>query len=124
MTIPTFAASWPSLQEKPLTVDVAEDGHQAVELLREHSYSVILLDLLMPGMNGFGVLDFIDENAAHAPVVLVVSGAPRSVLDKLDSAKIHGVVRKPFIPQDIADIVAACTEIRTRGTFETMVWPR
>lgn len=109
-----------ALRQKPLVIDEAADGRQAIELLREHSYSVIVLDLLMPDLNGFGVLDFIDETAANAPVVLVVSGAPRSVLDELDSKRIHGVIRKPFVPQDVADVVAACAEIRTRSTFETM----
>jgi DNA-binding NtrC family response regulator len=109
-----------ALRQKPLLIDEAADGRQAIELLREHSYSVIVLDLLMPDVNGFGVLDFIDETAANAPVVLVVSGAPRSVLDELDSRRIHGVIRKPFEPQDVADVVAAIAEVRTRSTFETM----
>jgi CheY-like chemotaxis protein len=109
-----------SMRPRSLTVDEAADGRQAIDLLRQHSYSVIVLDLLMPEVNGFGVLDAIDETATSAPIVLVVSGAPRNVLDALDSRRIHGVIRKPFLPQEVADVIAACADIRTRSAFETM----
>lgn len=109
-----------ALRQKPLVIDEAADGRQAIELLREHTYSVIVLDLLMPEVNGLGVLDFIDETAANAPIVLVVTGAPRSVVEELDSRRVHGIVRKPFVPQEVADVVAACAEIRNRSAFETM----
>jgi len=109
-----------AMRQKSLTIDEAEDGKQAIDLLRQHSYSVVVLDLLMPQVNGFAVLDAIDETSANAPIVLVVSGASRNVLDALDTRRIHGVIRKPFIPQDVADIVAACADVRTRSAFETM----
>jgi DNA-binding response OmpR family regulator len=109
-----------ALRQKALLIDEAADGAQALALLREHTYSVVLLDLLMPLASGFVVLDAIDENDVHAPIVLVVTGADRSLLDQLDSRKIHGVVRKPFDPHEIASVVAACSDIRGRGTFETM----
>jgi len=109
-----------AMRQKPLIIDEAEDGQQAIALLREHSYGVIVLDLLMPGVNGFGVLDFIDETAANAPVVLVVSGAGRNVIDAVDSRRVHGIIRKPFVPQEVAAVVAACAEIRNRSAFETM----
>jgi CheY-like chemotaxis protein len=109
-----------ALRQKALVIDEAADGAQAIALLREHTYSVVVLDLLMPVLDGFHVLDAIDENDANAPIVLVVTGAERPVLDQLDSRKIHGVVRKPFDPQEIASVVAACSDIRGRSAFETM----
>jgi CheY-like chemotaxis protein len=110
-----------ALREKALHIDVAGDGSEAIELLRENQYAVVLLDLMMPGVDGFTVLDAIGE-AASLPVVLVVSGADRSVLKQLDSARIHGIVRKPFDPVELADIVGACAEIRGRSAFETMAY--
>jgi CheY-like chemotaxis protein len=112
-----------ALRHKALIIDEAVDGRQAIELLREHTYTVVLLDILMPDVSGFGVLEAIDkigEETLTAPIVLVISGAERRVLDQLDSKRIHGIVRKPFDPQDIADVVAACAEIRGRSAFETM----
>jgi CheY-like chemotaxis protein len=109
-----------ALRQKGLVIDEAAGGHEAVELLREHQYSVVVLDLLMPGVSGFAVLDAIEENDGQSPVVLVVSGADRAVLDQLDSQKIHGIVKKPFDPQEVAAVVAACADIRGRSAFETM----
>ena len=109
-----------ALKHRSLTADEAADGAQAIELLRENRYSVVLLDLMMPHVSGFDVLDAIDGNAAHAPIVLVVSGAGRHTLEQLDSRKIHGIVKKPFDPLEVASVVAACAEIRARSSFETM----
>lgn len=110
-----------ALQRKNLFIDEAGDGHDAISLLRENKYAVVLLDLMMPGIDGFGVLEAIDHDV-NPPVVLVVSGAGRRVLDRLDSTKIHGVVKKPFDPIEIAEVVAACAEIKGRSTFETMAY--
>jgi CheY-like chemotaxis protein len=109
-----------ALRQKNLLTHEAADGEDAIRLLAENAYAVVLLDIVMPGVDGFGVLDAIDTNTTHPPVVLVVSGADRSVLDQLDSRRIHGIVRKPFDPQEIASVVAACAEIRGRSAFETM----
>jgi len=108
-----------SLRRKELQIDAAPDAASAIDLLREHRYAVVLLDLMMPGIDGFAVLDAIDHET-NPPVVLVVSGAGRAVLDRLDSRKIHGVVKKPFDPIELAEVVASCAEIRGRSPFETM----
>ena len=109
-----------ALRQQSLLIDEAASGREAIDLLREHAYSVVLLDILMPDVNGFGVLSAIDEEALNAPIVLVVSGAERAILNELDSKRIHGIVRKPFDPQEIANVVAACVEIRGNRAFETM----
>jgi DNA-binding response OmpR family regulator len=109
-----------ALRQRGLTIDEAADGSDAVALLRENVYSVVVLDLLMPGVNGFAVLDAIDEREGQVPIVLVVTGADRAMLDGLDSQKIHGIIKKPFEPHEVAAVVAACAEIRGRSAFETM----
>lgn len=102
-----------------LEVDVATDGREALELLRERRYTVIVLDLIMPVVDGFGVLEGMD-GIEDSPVVLVLTGADRRMLDQLDARRIHGVVRKPFDPEELASLVVACAEIKGRSPFETM----
>jgi len=106
------------LEEQSLQVDCAEDGRRALELMRENQYSVVLLDLLMPEMNGFEVLENLDEDLR--PVVLVVTGADQSTVAELDSRIVHGIVRKPFDPHELAELVRACAEIRGRGPLGAM----
>jgi DNA-binding response OmpR family regulator len=104
------------LRQHALLVDEASDGRQALTLLGENSYAVVLLDLLMPVASGFDVLAQMDvAGSSVPPVVLVVTGADRSVVDGLDSRRIHGIVKKPFDAEELASLVAACAEIRGRG---------
>ena len=104
-----------------LLVDGASDGAEALDFLREKSYAVVLLDLLMPHVDGFDVLDALKTDGLQSPpVVLVLTGADRSVVDRLDAQRIHGVVRKPFDPPELASLVRACSDVRSRNTFGTM----
>ena len=107
------------LRRRELTVDEAKDGVEALELLKEHRYAVVLLDLLMPNVDGFGVIENL-ETAISTPVVLVITGADRSLIRKLDPQRIHGVVNKPFDAEDLATLVVACAEIKSRSPFEAM----
>lgn len=111
-----------ALQQQALGIDEASNGADAIRLLGENAYAVVLLDIMMPGVDGFAVLDAIDATSVNAPVVLVVSGADPALLQQLDSRRIHGIVKKPFDPHDIANVVAACAEIRGRSAFETMAF--
>ena len=62
-------------------VTVAEHGRQALELLASHQFDLVLLDLMMPDMNGFQVLQHLkaDETLRHIPVIMV------SALEEIDS---------------------------------------
>jgi two-component system sensor histidine kinase/response regulator len=109
------------LTQRGLTVETASDGDEALALLGANRYSVILLDLIMPGRDGFDVLAALKSQSVISPsVVLVITGAERHILDRLDSTLIHGIVRKPFDAVELGALVAACAEIKGRGTFETM----
>src|SRR6266567_5158989 len=54
--------------------DCVVDGLEAIEKLKEHEYSVILLDLMMPRMDGFGVIDYLKKNPPRVkPIVLIIT---------------------------------------------------
>ena len=108
------------LRANDLTVDEAADGLEALRLMAVHQYAVILLDLIMPRLDGFGVIEALGISDGWQPVVLVVTGADRAALERLDPRRIHGIVRKPFEPQELASVVVACAEIRGRSAFGTM----
>jgi signal transduction histidine kinase len=69
------------LREYNLNVTTVENGRQAIHWLRSQPFDLVLLDILMPGMNGFQVLELMktDPALSHIPVVIV------SGLDDLDS---------------------------------------
>lgn len=107
------------LRDRGLLVDEAEGGRAAMDLMAAEHYAVILVDLLMPQPDGFAVLEAVAAGSLKKPtVVLVTTGADPSVLERLDPDRIHGVVRKPFDPGELADLVSACAEIRSRSNVE------
>ncbi len=71
-----------SLEQQGHTVGLAEDGHQALELLNAQPFDVVLLDIIMPGMDGHQVLERIksDPQLRDIPVIVI------SALDETDSA--------------------------------------
>jgi PleD family two-component response regulator len=56
-------------------VTEAEDGRRAVEILAESEFDLLILDLIMPGLDGVGVLEKLRASAgsAHLPVVILSS---------------------------------------------------
>jgi two-component system chemotaxis response regulator CheY len=109
-----------ALRQKALNVEEACDGHEAITMLHANAYAVVLLDLMMPHVDGLAVLEAIKTDLPHPPVVLVVSGASRQLIEQVDTHRIHGIVRKPFDPLEVASIVASCADVHGRGAFETM----
>lgn len=61
------------LSRKGFSVDTAPDGQTALNALRESSYDVILLDIIMPGMDGIKLLNKLKGDPA-APTIIVLTG--------------------------------------------------
>src|ERR1041384_5001895 len=62
------------VKRERLNVDSAVDGEHAIRKLQAHEYSVILLDLMMPHVDGFGVIDYLRDHPQQTkPVVLVIT---------------------------------------------------
>ena len=78
-----------------IAVDEANDGDVAIQRLSEKSYDVVLLDLMMPKVSGFEVLQHMDSTDSTTPVI-VLSAASQKFLEKVDSQRVKAVVRKPF----------------------------
>jgi len=99
------------LGRKGFTVDVASDGRVAFDQLVRHTYSVILLDLMMPNVNGFELLDRLGRDSpALLPRVIVMTGAAQRLVEKVDTSRIWGVIRKQFDIDNIVSSALACSE--------------
>lgn len=107
------------LRGRGLDVDEAGDGKEALDLIAARQYGVIVLDLVMPVIDGFVVAEKLSLLKPR-PVVLVVTDSEPSLVDWLDPLAVHGIVRKPYEAEELANVVAACAEIRFRMSLETM----
>lgn len=97
------------VQREGLEVDCAADGIEAVEFLKRKEYSVILLDLMMPRLDGFGVIEYLsDHQPQHKPVVLVISAYADQRFKEVDPTVVAGVIRKPFEVAELGALVRYC----------------
>ena len=96
-----------SLQKRGLTVVEASGGQEGVRLARRERPDAILLDVMMPNVDGpttLAALRAAPESAA-IPVVFLTAKAQRSEIERLRDLGATGVLTKPFDPMTLADEV-------------------
>ncbi|HYH09442.1 MAG TPA: response regulator [Thermoanaerobaculia bacterium] len=87
--------------------DIAEDGQRATAMLAEREYSAVVLDLLMPRLDGRGVIDFMRERGLNVPVI-VLSAVQEA--EDLDPVFVRVVMQKPFEVRELKRVVNAVLE--------------
>jgi CheY-like chemotaxis protein len=93
-------------------VSCAREGREALELLRARSFDLVLLDIAMPEMNGFQVLEQLkaDTTLRHIPIIMI------SAIDDIESVArcirlgAEDYLPKPFNPVLLRARVSACLE--------------
>ena len=101
------------LRDRGFAIDTAYDGTGALEMLESEDYAVVLLDLMMPKMNGVEVISRLASDRPHlARRVIVVTAADPKMLETLDQTAIGGVVFKPF---DIEAMTALVDKVANGG---------
>ena len=83
------------LSRHRIHIDSASDGRIAIQKLRDKTYSVIILDLMIPEVSGFEVIEFLKTSTHRIPVA-VVSAVSQQALTKLDLDIVKVVISKPF----------------------------
>jgi CheY-like chemotaxis protein len=103
-------------------VDTASDGAEAIEKIRKTRYSVCVIDLMMPNVNGYEIVDFIAEHCAvpERPAVIVITAvADSSAIVRLDGRIVHSIVRKPFDISVLGELITAtATSMTEEGRGE------
>lgn len=86
----------------------AENGEQAVERVRAGNPDLVLLDLQMPGLDGYGVLAALRAEArfAHLPVLALTASAMRGDREKILEAGFTDYLAKPASPEIVRETVA------------------
>ena len=80
----------------------AANGREAIRYLAEgHDLALVLLDILMPAVDGFGVLDYMEDHGLleKIPVILITGEAVEDSEERAYAYKIADVIHKPFYPE-------------------------
>lgn len=95
------------LESAGLEVETRADGSQALEAASEGDWSVIVLDVMMPGMSGIDVLRVIRERGDRTPVILLTARGQEKDIEAGFAAGADHYVTKPFSPRALLARVTA-----------------
>ena len=108
-------------------VIAATTGEEALALYAEDPPDLILLDMMMPGMDGFEVMEALRAHATplRAPVVFVTAAHDRDLLLRAFEAGVVDYVTKPFLPEELLARVNAHIGLKlTRDRLERVARER
>src|SRR5262245_60637380 len=84
------------LREQAYAIDIARDGHQALYLTSINEYDAVILDIVMPGVDGFAVCERLRRRGSRVPVLMLTArDAVESRIAGLDSGA-DDYLTKPF----------------------------
>jgi DNA-binding response OmpR family regulator len=93
-----------------LQIDELSDGNEAVEAIRSGRYKVVVLDLHLPGTDGFAILRKIQEEPRQ-PVILALSGSSADVRRVAGDRAVRMCVDKAFAVNNVDPLVAAIVAV-------------
>jgi len=108
----------PQLKHRNLSVRCVYDGHEALEQVAKFRPELIVLDIMLPKLDGVGVLNNIRQSGNRVPVIMLT--ARDTILDKVHSLD-HGAddyLTKPF---DIKELVARIQALLRRVDGEEIL---
>lgn len=83
------------------TVNIAENGLEALRMLQQHAYDLILMDIQMPEMDGFRATRHIREAGSGIPIIAMTASAVKGDRERCLLAGMNEYVSKPFIPNQL-----------------------
>src|SRR5437660_10927443 len=93
-------------------VDVAADGQEGLFLAESNAYDAVLLDLMLPKLDGMQVLKRIRESGQHTPVLVLTARDDKESIVALLNAGADDYLTKPF---DLGELLARTKALIRRG---------
>ena len=127
------------LKRRGFSVQTAIDGSSAIDKFREQDFDVILMDIVMPEMNGVDAFKKIREIKPDAPVILMTAYSDEELIQSVKDEGVHQIIHKPIridqliqlineaadgqpilIVDDDADICETLTRVLKRQGYEVV----
>ncbi len=110
-----------NLEAEGLDVDVAEDGERAIELMKERTCDVVVLDVMLPGISGFDVARHLRKTGNFVPILMLTArGRPEDVLQGFEAGA-DDYLPKPF---QLAILLARVRGLLRRKNWMTATHPK
>jgi len=102
-----------SLTSQGFEVLVASSGEEGLRMAAAEKPDLMILDIFMPGIDGFGVLQKLraseENNGSHLPVI--VFSARASVAEEATRLGATDFISKPFVPEEMAEKIRAAIKV-------------
>lgn len=104
-----------ALENMGLEIDTAVNGEEALSKLKGTNFDLLLLDLLMPGINGMDVLRELSQERPEVRIIVIT--AHGTIDSSVEAMKLGAVdfLQKPFTPKEIREIVAKFIKLQMPG---------
>jgi DNA-binding response OmpR family regulator len=111
-----------NLEAEGMEVAEAPDGPSGLDAARTESPDVILLDVMMPGLDGWRVAEQLLEDPATAGIPVVFLTARADLRDRARGMDLGGLdyITKPFNPVELASLVSSVVTAVERGEREQL----
>ena len=96
-------------------VDIAPDGEEGLFMARSTTYDLLVLDLMLPKLNGLQVLKAFRGLGKNSPVLILTARDEKEIIVRLLNAGADDYLTKPF---DLGEFVARCKALMRRGKGE------
>jgi DNA-binding response OmpR family regulator len=98
------------VERQNFEVDTARDGAEAIEKIDADGYSLIVLDLMMPRVDGYGVLRYMKEHhPAKLACTIIASAVPESEILRQFEIPVYRIHAKPFDLARLISDIQSCT---------------
>lgn len=87
-------------------IDYADDGEKAIEMVNKNDYQLVLLDLLMDKLDGFGVLAHFKENNISIPTIVISADIQESTRNKCLELGALDIINKPPKADEIIKVIS------------------
>ncbi|HHO48371.1 MAG TPA: sigma-54-dependent Fis family transcriptional regulator [Desulfobacteraceae bacterium] len=101
------------LQKHELDVDAAQNGQEAIDLLKRHNYHLVISDIRMPGIDGLQLLATVRQEAPYTDIIMMTAyGSIDNAIDCMTRGAADYIL-KPFNMDDLIIRVSRILEMQT-----------
>lgn len=97
------------MKEEPMyTMYSAQNAAEALNLMEHHTFDLVLLDIIMPEIDGFEMLEEIRKRS-DVPVVFLSGDKTLETMEKAQQLKVDEYITKPFLPLELKEVLHSLT---------------
>ena len=103
------------LQDAGYMVEAAVDGYGAIEKAGEQFFDIILMDVIMPGINGVEAIKEIKKMNSRTKFILMTAYSAETLIDEAMKLGIYQYINKPFPPEQIISLLGKIKEKKSKN---------